>query len=191
MSGSESISGRGAFHVHLGALSHSFLPGRLLQVSRLYYKLTLHPAVWKRALRRCNIPLPPVAPSERNTIASLTSVEIERLLVRAHSLERNWKRESPRTIRTWDFDTSFYINEMMLLPGSQYLVASARNREGDQYSLYVFSMDNGLPRVLCRTPLETKACEIKAKYMTIDGRPSIVIAYVRRDYHHKRDKRKA
>ena len=161
----------------------------IIQVSRLYYELTHHPVIWKRLLRRTTVPLPPAAPSERNK--ALTGLEAERLLVRAHSLELNWKRRNPRTLRAWSFESHFHATSMTLLPGGQYLVASVSNSSRSRYSVTLFSMDNNPPRALAAFPLETKAYDIQAKYMTIHGKPSIVFAFLQRNYHHKTDKKRA
>ena len=79
---------------------------------------------------------------------------------------------------------------MALLPGGQYLVASVSTNGSSHFSLCVFSMDNNPPRPLAAFRLKSKAYDIQAKYMSIQDKPSIVVAFLRRVYHHKKDKKK-
>ena len=79
---------------------------------------------------------------------------------------------------------------MTLLPGGQYLVASASVDGLKGFLLCIFAMDTNPPRLLATDPLTSKVYDIQAKYMTIHNRPSIAIAYLRRFYHHKHDRKK-
>lgn len=71
---------------------------------------------------------------------------------------------------------------MVVLPGGKYMVASVCNMAKTHYSLIVFALDHRIGGVvpLAETPVKRKAYNLKAKYMNIDGTPSIVIAYIRR-----------
>lgn len=62
------------------------------------------------------------------------------------------------------------------------MVASVCNTGKTHYSLVVFALDHRIGGVvpLAETPVRRKAYHLKAKYMNIDGTPSIVIAYIRR-----------
>ncbi|KAI0353984.1 hypothetical protein OH77DRAFT_1406108 [Trametes cingulata] len=165
---------------------------RLRQVSKLYYELTHQPVLWKRLLRKADIPLPPLPPSARHTPDRMTGLEAERLLCRAYSLVINWNRSSPRCIHDWSFDAHHRVLEMALLPGGRYLVASVSDFRGQKYSLVVYALDTfSRSRPIAKTDTGTKAYALRAKYVTIKGQKSIAIAYIRREYHHKSDKRKA
>ncbi|KAH9848772.1 hypothetical protein C2E23DRAFT_738871 [Lenzites betulinus] len=165
---------------------------RLRQVSKLYYELTHHAALWKRLLKTSGLHLPPVPHTSRYTTQKMTGLEAERMVCRAYSLQQNWERQSPRCHRQWEFNAHYRVLEMTLLPGGRYLIASVSDREGLKYAIVVYAMDAiGSARAIAKTDTATKAYGIRAKYVTIKGQKSIAIAYLRRDYHHKSDKRKA
>lgn len=77
---------------------------------------------------------------------------------------------------------------MVLLPGSQYLVASASDRDKRDWCLIIFVLDHRNKAVpIVKTPTKTKAYNLKARYMTISGEAGITISYVRRDWRHRKD----
>ncbi|KAI0375985.1 hypothetical protein BV20DRAFT_960081 [Pilatotrama ljubarskyi] len=165
---------------------------RLRQVSKLYYELTYQPVLWKRLLRKADVPLPPLPPSSRHTPDRMTGLEAERLLCRAYSLDLNWRRSRPRCLHQWAFDAYHRVLEIALLPGGRYLVASVSDFTGQRYSLVVYALDSfSRSRPIAKTDTGTKAYGLRAKYVTIKGQKSVAIAYIRREYHHKTDKRKA
>ncbi|KAI0628081.1 hypothetical protein C8Q77DRAFT_1068627 [Trametes polyzona] len=165
---------------------------RMRQVSRLYHNLTHHAIVWKRLLRRIDMPLPPVPPTSRHTPDCMTGLEIERLICRAYSLHINWERHYPRCLHAWSLEAFHKVHEMVLLPGGRYIVASVSDPKGLRHALMVYALDAmGCSRPIAKTDMPTKVFAIRAKYVTIKGDKSIAIAYLRRDYHHKTDKRKA
>ncbi|TBU27946.1 hypothetical protein BD311DRAFT_759238 [Dichomitus squalens] len=165
---------------------------RMRRVSRLYYELTHHAAVWKRLLRRIDVPLPPAPLTPKRPLSKISGLEAERLVVRAYSLDMNWRRHHPRALREWSFDAQRRVLAMTLLPGGDYLVASVSNRAGDRYYLVVYAMNApGAPQALTAVETTTKAYDLQAKYMTIKEQRSIVIAYLRRDYRNKKDRMRA
>ncbi|CDO69108.1 hypothetical protein BN946_scf185042.g10 [Trametes cinnabarina] len=165
---------------------------RLRRVSVLYYELTHHAAVWKRLLREVDIPLPPLPPSTRHTPPYMSGFEVERLLCRAYSLHRNWNAGTPRCLYSAQFSAHHRVLDMVMVPGGRYLVASVTNRSEEIYSLLVFAIDiQGHFRALAKTDTATKAYDIRAKYVTVRGEQSLAITYLRRDYHHKTDRKKA
>ena len=80
------------------------------------------------------------------------------------------------------FQVHRLIQSMVVLPGGKYMVASVCNMAKTHYSLIVFALDHRIGGIvpLAETPVKQKAYNLKAKYMNIDGTPSIVIAYIRR-----------
>ena len=161
------------------------------QVCKLLYYLTHHAVIWKRFLRFTHLPIPPLPPTMRHCLRNLTSFEAERLLTRAVSLERNWNWCNPEVLDSWKFDAFHRVKEMILLPGSQYMVASVSETSGQDWSLVVFVMDgryNVVP--LAKTPTGTRAYNLQAKYMSMDGVVGITIAYVRRAWRHRGDAKK-
>ncbi|KAI0086203.1 hypothetical protein BDY19DRAFT_961855 [Irpex rosettiformis] len=161
---------------------------RLRRVSKLYYHLTHHTVVWKRLLRWSELPLPPLPPTSRHSLQNLTGLEAERLLTRAHSLDKIWCWRKPNLFDSWKFNAHHYVAHMVLLPGSQYLVATVSDFTRKDWSLVVYSLDsrwNVIP--IARIPTTTKGYNLQAKYLTINGVHGITIAYVRRDWRRRRD----
>ncbi|OBZ77473.1 hypothetical protein A0H81_02707 [Grifola frondosa] len=161
---------------------------RMRQVSSLYYNLTHHPIVWKRLLRRTNVPLPPIPPTSRHSYPRLSGLEAERLLIRAMSLEKNWRRIRPKPLSTWSFNAHHNVLAMTLLPGGHHLVASVADKKRYHYSLMVFIMDDhGSAKPVAKTCTITKAYSLQAKYVTIRGQRGIAISYIRREFINRRD----
>lgn len=73
---------------------------------------------------------------------------------------------------------------MTVLPGAKHLVASMADYTYTVYSLILFVVDHrhGGLVPLAKLPTETKAYNVRAKYMTIRGVNGIVIGYVRREF---------
>ncbi|KAI5998106.1 hypothetical protein EDD15DRAFT_2408703 [Pisolithus albus] len=139
----------------------------LRSVNKLYYNLTHQGIIWKRFLRRIGPNAPQLPPSSRYSPRFLTSFEAERLVVRAITLDMNWVSSHPSTLSA---------------NRGKYMVASVSNWAKNFYSLCIFALDHRVGGIvaLAETPVKQKAYNLRAKYMTIDGNPSIVIAYVRR-----------
>ncbi|RPD62886.1 hypothetical protein L227DRAFT_646223 [Lentinus tigrinus ALCF2SS1-6] len=162
---------------------------RLRRVSKLYRQLSKDAALWKALLRRADIPLPILPPTSQNTIDRMSGFDAERILVRAYSITRNWQSPHPKALREWTFDTADYrVLDMTLLPGGNHLITSACNRDSQHYSLIVWDLDvRGAPKMVAGIPTDSKAYNIQAKYMTLDGVKCLVLAYLQRDYLLKRD----
>ncbi|KAH0837900.1 hypothetical protein J3R83DRAFT_6130 [Lanmaoa asiatica] len=154
----------------------------LRRVSKLYYNLTHQGIIWKNFLKRIGSNAPQRPPSHRHSAQYLTSFEAERLVTRAISLQKNWLSPNPCPLSCDSFQIHRHIQSMVVLPGGKYMVASVCNTAKTHYSLIVFALDHRIGGVvpLAETPVKRKAYNLKAKYMNIDGTPSIVIAYVRR-----------
>ncbi|KAI6031289.1 hypothetical protein BKA83DRAFT_4198178 [Pisolithus microcarpus] len=154
----------------------------LRSVSKLYYNLTHQGIIWKRFLRQIGPNAPQLPPSSRYSPRFLTSFEAERLVVRAITLDMNWVSSHPSTLFRKSFMAHRLIQSMVVLPGGKYMVASVSNWAKNFYSLCIFALDHRVGGIvaLAETPVKQKAYNLRAKYMTIDGNPSIVIAYVRR-----------
>ncbi|KAI0352198.1 hypothetical protein OH77DRAFT_1592241 [Trametes cingulata] len=157
---------------------------KLRQVCEQFYECSTQAAVWKRRFERAKYRLPPLPPTERYSFAKLNAVEAERLLTRISSLARRWDEEAPRYCKRWNFNAWSQVTEMVLLPGGQYMVASVADRSWQRFSIQVFTADFQYAQAapIARLDIETKAFDLRAKYMTIHGVPGIVIAWVRRRY---------
>ncbi|OSD04965.1 hypothetical protein PYCCODRAFT_1362559 [Trametes coccinea BRFM310] len=163
---------------------------RLRRVSTLYYELTHHAAIWKRLLRQADVPLPPLPPTARHTPSRMNSFEVERLLCRAYSHHFNWSGYKPRCFSEWTFNSHHRVLEMVWVPGGRYLVASVTDPTETKYSLVIFTVDiNKRCRPIAKTDTQTKAYGLRVKYVTVRGEKSLAVAYLRREYHHKTDRR--
>ncbi len=122
----------------------------------------------------------------------MSGLEAERLLLRAYSLDHNWKLTNPEVIRIWTFDANYRVLEVKPLPGGNYVVASVTNATDSKYFLVIYAMDTlGCARAVAAMDTPSRAYSVEAKYMNVKDTPSIVIAFLHRDYHHKSDRRSA
>ncbi|CCL99060.1 uncharacterized protein FIBRA_01071 [Fibroporia radiculosa] len=175
-------------------LSYLDLPDLLAlrRVSVLFYELTHHTVIWKRLLRRTDVVIPPIPPTARYTLPHLTGLDLERLLLRAISVERRWSDPSFNEIQPWTFNAHHRICSMVALPGGPYLIASVCDHGSNHYSLVVFVTDYSRGGVipLAKTRTKTKAYHLQARYLTVNGKRSIVIAYVRKEYKNHKERRR-
>ena len=138
--------------------------------------------VWKRILRTFHLPLPPLPPTIRYSFPSLSSLEAERLVIRALAAEANWRSTMPKTFKAWRFSAYADVMSMKIVPGGKYVVASVR--EGtNRYALILFMMEHRVkmayPVAKIATP--SKAYKLEAKYMRYETEMGIMISYVRRE----------
>lgn len=78
---------------------------------------------------------------------------------------------------------------MVLLPGSQYLVASVSDASRQDWAVSIYVMDsryNVIP--IAKIPTRTKAYNLHAKYLTVNGVHGIGLSYVTRDWRHRKDR---
>ncbi|KAF8079203.1 hypothetical protein FPV67DRAFT_1616907 [Lyophyllum atratum] len=152
----------------------------LRRVNKAFFLLTHEPVIWKRFLSHLNVPLPPLRPTFRYALEA-TDFEIEQLVSRAVSLEDNWRKPHPEATSAIVFDTHYHVLDMKLLPGGRYLIASVRDAYRCFIVVYCLDHPNG-PHALARFPTQMKAFNLQAKYMNYQGKPVIMIAYVRRSF---------
>ena len=138
--------------------------------------------VWKRILRTFHLPLPPLPPTTRYSFPSLSSLETERLIIRALAAEANWRSSMPKAYKAWRFCAYADVMSMKIVPGGKYIVASVR--EGtNRYALILFMMEHRVktayPVAKMTTP--SKAYKLEAKYMRYGTEMGIMISYVRRE----------
>jgi len=126
--------------------------------------------------------LPVLLPSLRYSPRFLTSFEAERLVIRAITVHKNWILPNPLAVSLLSPQAHRHILSMVVLPGGKYLVASACNLARTHYSLVVYILDHRITGIvpLAETPLRGKAYHLCAKYMNVEGTPSICIGYIRR-----------
>ncbi|KAA1474515.1 hypothetical protein DENSPDRAFT_333992 [Dentipellis sp. KUC8613] len=156
---------------------------RLRQVCRLFYELTHNSMVWKRILRQVHFPLPPLPPTTRYSMPFLSSFETERLVVRALTLEANWRSGGPLIQRGWTIPAFWPISSMKVLPGGQYMVASASDFALHRYAILLFMMDHRIRIAypIAKMTAVSKPYHLQVKYMYYKGEMGVTIAYVRRE----------
>lgn len=74
---------------------------------------------------------------------------------------------------------------MEVLPGGKHLIASVSDYNNACYWLMILVSDyhTGGLVPLAKMPTDTKAYNLRAKYMTVRGSEGIVIGYVRREFY--------
>ena len=152
------------------------------QVNKLFYNLTHHGIIWKRFLQRLGPNGPALPPSMRYSPQFLTSFEAERLVIRAITVHKNWILPNPFAVSFLPVQAHRHILSMVVPPGGKYLVASTCNLAKTHYSLVVYVLDHRICGIvpLAETPVRGKAYHLCAKYMNVEGTPSILIGYIRR-----------
>ncbi|KAA1474527.1 hypothetical protein DENSPDRAFT_841126 [Dentipellis sp. KUC8613] len=165
---------------------------RVRQVSRLLYELTHTPMLWKNILRTVHFPLPPLPPTERYSFDTLSSFETERLIVRGLTLDANWQSSRPGMDRHEYVSVDAYheVLSMKMVPGGHHMLASVRDFAENRYALVLFMMNHRVhgEYPIAKTPTESKAYRIQAKYMMYEGEMGVMVAYVRREPARKEDR---
>ncbi|KAJ4470818.1 hypothetical protein J3R30DRAFT_3710722 [Lentinula aciculospora] len=154
----------------------------LRRVNKALFLITHEPIIWKRFLVRLSIPIPPLRPSLRWSL-DRTSFQIEQLVFKAICTEDNWRRLSPKLSETKVVFAFYEILEMKLLPGGQYMVASAKDTASRRFYICLFCLDHPDPTFppLARLPVPTKAFNIEARFLPWHrSRPGIMIMYSQR-----------
>jgi len=158
---------------------------------KLFYELTHQPMVWKRILTRFPLPLPPMPPTARYNFSSLSSLETERMILRALTLDSNWRSKQPRAYVASESPAFHDVLSMKMAPGGQYMVASVRDAGPNNYALMLFLMEHrahiGYPIAKVRT--RSKAYHLHVKYTNFQGEAGIMICYARREPKNKPDRR--
>jgi hypothetical protein len=163
------------------------------QVNKRLYALTHESVIWKRLLRCMNIPLPPLPPTSRHSIAALNNLEVERLLIRAVSLKKNFQWVKPEPFYALGVQAFHRIQSMVILPGGKYLVASVKDDIRDCYAIMIFVLDYriGGALAIAKTTTPTKAYNLQAKYMAYQDQKGIMVSYSLRDTKYKEHRRAA
>lgn len=150
---------------------------RCRRVDRWFYLITHHPNIWKRFLRRMNIPVATLRPSYSITDHDSES-EAEQLVARAVSLDHNWRLPETFVHRWYRRPTAMHVNEIVFVEGGKYLVASVQDH--NRYYISILSTDH--PNIaaqvaLAQIPTHSRASQIKTMYGQIDGKDGIVIVF--------------
>ena len=159
-------------------------------VNKQFYALTYHASIWKRLLRRLDLPIPPLPPTSRRSFTNLTGLEAERLFIRSLSLTKNFSSRSPTPYWARAVEAFHRVQSMVILPGGTHLVASVREETRNSFAIMIFVLDykNGGALPLAKADTPTQAYNLQAKYMQLYGQSGIMIAYTIRDLRSKKYK---
>jgi hypothetical protein len=138
--------------------------------------------VWKRILRAFHLPLPPLPPTIPYSFSALSSLEAERLVIRALAAEANWRSTMPKAYKAWRFCVFADVMSMKIVPGGKYVIASIR--EGpNRYALMLLMMEHRVKTAypVAKISIRSKAYNLDAKYMRYESEMGIMISYVRRE----------
>ena len=141
--------------------------------------------LWRGKLSAATPPLglPPLPPTARNWLGSLSSEYAESLIARAHTADRNWRCSNIKPFRNvslnWDVMCTVY--DISILPGGHYLVLSCSGAN-NKFSLIVFALDhmNATPNRVAELRMPSRPLELQTSYATRKGRSGITISLVRR-----------
>ncbi|KAK0192401.1 hypothetical protein F5146DRAFT_1190248 [Armillaria mellea] len=155
----------------------------LRAVDKSFFYITHDFVVWRRMAKKFRFPLPLIHPPFQHTPAR--DYHLERALIRAHSLETNWKI-GPCIRFTYLIETpAEKVLEVALLPGGKYLIASMADINDCQYYLAVFDVDETPEHrnnLLAKIPLPSRAYQLRARFMHYQGEQRIIAFYVRRSF---------
>ena len=117
-------------------------------------------------MRTFHIPLPPLPPTIRSSFPSLSSLETERLVIRALAAEANWRSTMPKSYKAWRFCVYADVMSLKIVPGGKYVVASIREGE-NRYALMLLMMEQRLKTAypVAKMATASKAYKLEAKYM--------------------------
>jgi hypothetical protein len=138
--------------------------------------------VWKRILRTFHLPLPPLPPTIHYSFPSLSSLEAERLVIRALAAEANWRSSLPKSYKDWRFCVDAHVMSLKIVPGGKYVVVSIREGK-NRYALMLLMMEHRVKVAypVAKIVVPTKAYKLEAKYMRYETVMGIMISYVRRE----------
>lgn len=159
-------------------------------INKRFYALTHHASIWKRLLRRLDLPVPPLPPTSRRSFAKISGLEAERLFIRSLSLSRNFSSRNPTPYWARPVEAFHHVQSMVILPGGTHLVASVREETCNSFALMVFVLDyrKGGALPLAKTNTPTQAYNLQAKYMRLRGQNGIVIACTTKDIRSRKYK---
>lgn len=125
-------------------------------------------------------------------MASLNNLEVERLLIRAISLEKNFEQRKPEPFYGMAVETFHQVQSMVILPGGKYLVCSVKDEQRNCYALMIYVLDyrRAGALALAKTSTPTKAYNLQAKYMTYQGYKGIMVSYSLRDVKSRKHRKK-
>ncbi|KAK7464640.1 hypothetical protein VKT23_005848 [Stygiomarasmius scandens] len=152
---------------------------RLRRVSKYFYLLTHEPIIWRNFLKKMTIPLPPIRPSFRYNYDP-TSFEVEQLVTRAIWTDDTYRKWSPKLRHQEIIFACYQVLEMILLPGGNFLVASLTDYSRTRFYIQIFSLDHPSHDGrygLARKAVQTKAFNLRAKFMEYRGKQGIMIMF--------------
>ena len=155
-------------------------------MNRTFNIITRKPAIWKRLFRQITSivqPLAPLPPTSHFDIRRISALDIENVVVRAVSLDDNWRSRDTRPLFQQDvFAATHKTLEMKLLPGGHFLVTSMQTLN-KRFGLMIWAMEHpatGKPAPIVERYTGVRPYFIQAKYMSINGKRGICVAFLRK-----------
>ncbi|EKM54948.1 uncharacterized protein PHACADRAFT_28061 [Phanerochaete carnosa HHB-10118-sp] len=152
---------------------------RLRQTNKFFHTFTRNQGLWRRMFAAAG-PLPRVFPKPLPELYRFTDRSCAELLEYARDLDDAWYAPHPK-FDEWVFDACFRVQEVLLLPGCRYLLATVslhdeRDLRGRQdahaWGLVVYALvgrRGPLPLVFYRT--SGLAYDLTAKFNNVQTRP--------------------
>jgi hypothetical protein len=155
-------------------------------VNKRAYKLSCEAHIWKAILVAAAGPLPPIPPTAAYSLPRLSALAVERMVVRALCTDDNFLRAQPRLHRTRVAPAQRDVQELFLVPGGQYMLASHCARGGEHWALSLYVTDHkwGPAVPIATIYTEQKAYHIRAVYAQHNGEEGLLISYQRRFFLH-------
>ncbi|KAI0312791.1 hypothetical protein OF83DRAFT_613457 [Amylostereum chailletii] len=160
----------------------------LRQVCRYLYKLTHQPVIWKRILCNFHLPLPPLPPTRRYSLPSLSSIETEAMITRAITADINWKCVRPKIYSAWKVPALNNVCSLKIVPGGKFMLAAVH--DGNSYAITVFMMEHRVKAVypVAKCLTRNRPYSIEAKYLPYRGAQGLMVTYVQREARHSKDR---
>ena len=154
----------------LSEILHSSVP----QVNKHFERVSRHAAVWKRLLRRLELPLPHLPCA----ISALSATQTEQVIRRAISVDRHWAPR-PRAVGVAldSYDKPYIIK---FAPGGRYIVAATRNVRDGVYGVVIWDLETpNTPTALVRYQTRTLLSSLLTKWMMLEKEQGLAIVMLR------------
>ncbi len=149
---------------------HSSVP----QVNKHFERVSRHAAVWKRLLRRLELPLPHLPCA----ISALSAAQTEQVIRRAISVDRHWAPR-PRAVGVAldSYDKPYFIK---FAPGGRYVVAATRNVRDGVYGVVIWDLETpNTPTALVRYQTRTTLSSLLTRWMMWENEQGLAVVMLR------------
>ncbi|KIJ36759.1 hypothetical protein M422DRAFT_260852 [Sphaerobolus stellatus SS14] len=154
----------------------------LRQVNKPLYFATKEPTVWFSLLRRLRLILPPAQPLLPNSYVFNTYWSLEYTISRSLRLHHKWTKSYNPPAHCYAFNAHYRVHTIRFLPGGNHMVTVCKCPDSMGENIVVWDMTFGGGRnhvAIAMLHSHTAVGKIQTRYGTVDGRISLVIAFVR------------